>query len=224
MSSPTRSPASGDGRRDGSVPQPPRATLARVIWRTRFVLLLAVAAVLLVAGVFFLLASWLAVLGVWHAVRDAVGGDLDTTSLTVEFLEVVSAMLKAVVFYLVGVGLYSLFIAPLNLAAALDVDTLSDLETKLTSVIILIMAVTFLEHFIRWEEPDQILRVGGGFALVVAALVLFQFYNHRIAEAQKQHPPESQTRAQHELFDQDREERDVVPQDAAPTGDRSDRR
>ena len=206
------------------MPQPPRATLARVIGRTRFVLLLAVAAVLLVAGVFFLLASWLAVLGVWHAVRDAVGGDLDTTSLTVEFLEVVSAMLKAVVFYLVGVGLYSLFIAPLNLAAALDVDTLSDLETKLTSVIILIMAVTFLEHFIRWEEPDQILRVGGGFALVVAALVLFQFYNHRIAEAQKQNPPESQTRAQHELFDQDREERDVVPEDAAPTGDRYDRR
>ena len=44
----------------------------------------------------------------------------------------------------IGVGLYSLFIAPLNLTVSLGVETLSDLESKVLSVVVVIMAVTFL--------------------------------------------------------------------------------
>jgi uncharacterized membrane protein YqhA len=166
-------------------------------------------AVLLLSAAAFLIASIMALGAIWDAIANALNGDLDTTELTVEFLDVVSALLKAVVFYLVGIGLYSLFVAPLNLSAALGVETLSDLETKVTSVVILIMAILFLEHFIRWENPRDTLQFGGAFALVVVALVAFQVYNHIASESQKKQPGPTQAHAQHELHGEDHEAQDV---------------
>lgn len=188
---------------------------ARVIGRTRIVVFVAVAAVLLVAVALFLIGAGLAVAGVWQAARDSVRGEVNSTDLTIDFLEVVSTMLKAVIFYIVGIGLYSLFITPLNLAAALGLETLNDLEEKVISVIIVVMAVTFLEHFIGWDDPDQILRYGGALAIVVGALVAFQWVSHRSSEAQKVAGPEVQVRAQRELFERDHEEREISQDEVA---------
>ncbi len=183
---------------------------------TRYVVVLAVLAVLLVAVSLFLLASWLAVVGVWHAFRDAFAGELDATALTVDFLEVISAMLKAVIFYLVGVGLYSLFIGPLNPTTVLGVETLGDLERKVASIVILILAVTVLEHFIRWEDPADTLRFGATLALVVAALVAFQVVSQRAAQEVRTSGPAAQARAQRELYTEAIEER-TTPADDLPT-------
>ena len=193
----------------------PTAPFARAIGRTRFVVLLAVAAVMLVAMALFVLGAGLALMSVWNAFQAVLGGDLGSTNLSVKFLEIVSVMLKAVVFYIVGVGLYSLFIAPLNLTAALGVETLNDLETKVISVVVVIMAVTFLEHFILWQQPTETLLFGATLALVVAALVLFQFYSHWAKEEQRTHDPDTQVHAQRRLFHQDQEEREVRPDEMA---------
>jgi uncharacterized membrane protein YqhA len=187
----------------------PTGPFAREIGRTRFVVLVAVASVLLIAMALFLLGAWKAATGVWKEVQVVFSGQASTTDLTVEFLEIVSVMLKAVVFYIIGVGLYSLFIAPLNVTAALGVETLNDLEAKIISVIVVIMGVTFLEHFIRWEGPNEIFMFGGTMALVVAALVLFQFQNHWAREEQRKNDPDTQARAQRQLFHLDREQREV---------------
>ena len=133
----------------------PLSPLARTIGRSRFVVMIAVAAVMMVALSLFLLGAILAALSVWDAWKGVFEGRIGSTDLTVEFLEVVSVMLKAVVFYIIGVGLYSLFMAPLNPTVALGVETLNDLESKVISVVIVILAVTFLEHFIRWERPVE---------------------------------------------------------------------
>ena len=190
---------------------------SRAIGRKRFVVLLAVIAVLLVAISLFLLGTIQAVFGVWHAWQGVLGGDLGTTDLTVEFLEIVSVMLKAVVFYIVGVGLYSLFIAPLNLTISLGVETLVDLESKVVSVVVVILGVTFLEHFIQWQEPVATLQFGAAMALVVVALVLFQMYSHRTKEDQKTHNPDVQTRAKRRLFEEDREQQEIEPDEEAGT-------
>ena len=194
---------------------PPEATLAVWVGRTRYVVLLAVAAVLLVAVALFLLGSWVAARGVWHAFRDAAGGDLDTTTVTVEFLEVISTMLKAVVFYLVGVGLYSLFIGPLNLTTVLGVETLAELERKVASIVVLILAVTLLEHFIRWEDPSGTLRFGATLALASGALVAFQLASLRADR--EVHTPDAatQARAARELYTEHREAREVTAEEVA---------
>lgn len=194
---------------------PARAPLSQTLGRTRYIVLLAVIAVMLVAITLFLLGAIQAVLGVWSAWRDGFNSGFATTpenstKLTVQFLELVSLMLKAVVFYIIGVGLYSLFIAPLNVTVALGVETLSDLESKVVSVVIVIMGITFLEHFIAWEEPLQTLQFGGAFALVVGSLVLFQLYSHQTKEDQKEHNPDEQKRAQQALVQDGDEEHTIT--------------
>lgn len=189
------------------------APLGRVIGRSRYVVLVAVVAVLLVAVSLFLLGAVLAFKEVWHAWAALFHGRLNSTDLTVNFLEVVSMMLKAVVFFIVGIGFYSLFIAPLNVAVALDVRTLHDLESKVVSVVVVILAVTFLEHFILWEKPLETLQHGAAMALVVAALVVFQLYSHRAKEDQQADAAGTHERAQRDLFRDDREEQEVRPAD-----------
>ncbi len=93
--------------------------------RTRFVVLIAVAAVMLIALSLFLLGTVEAFRSIWNAWDKMFSGKLNAAYLTVEFLEVVTVMMKAVVFYLIGVGLFSLFISPLNVTVALGVLTLS---------------------------------------------------------------------------------------------------
>ena len=193
----------------------PTVHLARWVGRTRYVILLAVLAVLLVAVALFVLASWLAVVGVWHAFQEATAGNLQSTRVTVEFLEVISALLKAVIFYIVGVGLYSLFIGPLNLTTALGVETLADLERKVVSIVILILAVTLLEHFILWEEPADTLRFGITLALVVSALVAFQVVSLRADRDVYTAGPAAQARAQHDLYSEQREERAITANEVA---------
>ncbi len=126
-------------------------------------------------------------------------------------------MLKAVVFYIVGVGLYSLFITPLNLTVSLGVETLVDLESKVVSVVVVILGVTFLEHFIQWQDPVATLQFGAAMALVIVALVLFQMYSHRTKEDQKTHNPDVQTRAKRRLFEEDREQQEIELDEVAGT-------
>ncbi len=47
------------------------------------------------------------------------------------------------------------------------------LETKVISVVVVIQAVTFLQHFIRREDPLATLQFGAAFALVSGARGLF---------------------------------------------------
>jgi len=144
-----------------------REWFSELIGRTRFIVIIAVIAVLLVAFSLFLQGTLIALSTVYETWRDmfAHGIQSEANTLTVEFSQVVGTMLKAVVFYLIGVGLYSLFIRPLNLTSALGVESLSDLEQKVVSVIIVILGVTFLEHFIRWEKPLETLYFAGALAL-----------------------------------------------------------
>jgi uncharacterized membrane protein YqhA len=189
----------------------PIAPLAGLIGRTRFVVLLAVVSVIMVSIALFIVGSGMAVQGVWHALVAVARGDLAATSITVNLLEVVSVLLKAVVFYLIGVGFYSLFIAPLNLTAALGIRSFNDLEIKVVSVVVVILSVTYLEHFIRWEQAVETLLFGVSLAVVVAALVLFQMHSHRAAREDEHTDAPMRVRAQRELFHADHEEREVEP-------------
>lgn len=193
-----------------------REWFSDMIGRTRFVVLIAVIAVLLVAFSLFLQGTILALQTIYVTWRDLLQAGLtgegeSTGALAVQFLEVVSTMLKAVVFYIIGVGLYSLFIKPLNLTSALGVESLSDLEQKVVSVVIVILGVTFLEHFIRWREPLETLYFAGSLALAGGALVFFQRVHSGQGSDLQQ--PEAKLRARRELFEHDTEQRHIDEQE-----------
>lgn len=191
----------------------PTAPLAELIGKTRFIVLVAVVSVILVSVALFIMGAGLAVQGIWHAVTSLMRGEEAATRITVDLLEVVSVMLKAVVFYLIGVGFYSLFIAPLNLTAALGIRSFNDLEIKVVSVVVVIMAVTYLEHFIRWDQAVETLLYGLSLGIVVAALVFFQMHSHRAAREDEHENARSRFQAQRELFHEDHAEREVRPEE-----------
>jgi uncharacterized membrane protein YqhA len=178
--------------------------------RTRFVVLIAVAAVMLIALSLFLLGTVEAFRSIWNAWDKMFSGKLNAAYLTVEFLEVVTVMMKAVVFYLIGVGLFSLFISPLNVTVALGVLTLSDLEEKIINVIVVILSVTFLQHFILWVDPLQTMYNAASLAMVVIALMLFQHFRQRVREDQKKESPNIQAKAQKEMFEKDEEKHHIT--------------
>lgn len=200
-----RRPESSPGSR-------PATPFTRIIGQSRFIVLLAVVSVLLVAAALFLIGVVQALTGIANAAAAVSDLEFNAANLTIVFLEIVSTMLKAVVFYIIGVGLYSLFIAPLNLTVSLGIETLNDLEDKIVSVVIVILGVTFLEHFVRWEEPLETLQFGGALAVVVAALVFFQQHSHQAKEAQQTKSPDVTARAKKELFEED-SERHAISQD-----------
>lgn len=192
----------------------PFARFGRLIGRSRYVVLLAVVAVMLVSASLFVLGAIGACKSIymsWSALF--AEGDAGSTEQVVQSLSIIGVMLRAVVFYLIGVGLYSLFIAPLNLTVALGVESLSDLETKVISVVIVILAISFLQQFIRWERPIELMQTGLTMAAVIAALVLFQFNSRRATEFSKKNQPDVQKRAQAEMFQEDKEAREITHED-----------
>jgi uncharacterized membrane protein YqhA len=202
-------------------------TVARLIGRSRLIVLVAVFAVLLAAFSLFLLGAYLALQNVYFGWTGVVSGVVKSTDLTVRFLEIVTVMLKAVFFYLIGVGLFSLFISPLNLTVALGVETLNDLETKVISVVIVIMGVHFLEHFIQWQDPFATLQHAASLGIVVAALVFFKAFAAREAIETKRHRAEAVAQAKVEMFEHAHEKQDVqqaaADEESLPHSDRPQR-
>lgn len=194
------------------------SSIGRSLGRTRFVVLIAVAAVMLIALSLFIMGTVEALAAIWSAWKRMFHGKLHAADLTVEFLEIVTVMMKAVVFYLIGVGLFSLFITPLNVTVALGVRTLSDLEEKIINVIVVILSITFLQHFIEWTNPLETMYYGAALAMVVIALMLFQHFRNQTKELQNKESPNIQAKAQKEMFEEDEEKHHVTDEELNEEG------
>ncbi len=196
--------------------------IGAIIGRSRYVVVIAVIAVMLLSVSLFLLGTISAVQSVIRAWRELfLQGNTGGTELVVETLAVIGVMLRAVVFYIIGVGLYSLFIKPLNLTTALGVETLADLEAKVISVVVVILAVRFLQEFVQWRQPVELAYFGVTMAVVIAALVLFQYNGRRGKEFSKTNSPDVVKRAQKEMFQEDKEQREVLPDEVTKPADQA---
>jgi len=96
--------------------------------------------------------------------------------LSVAFIGLMDTFLIASVLYIFAVGLYELFIGDLALPEWLIIHTLDDLKSKVSSVIILVMAITFVEHLTEWHNATDTLFFGLSVAVVAAALIAYNRY------------------------------------------------
>ena len=193
-----------------SEPNPSFKLLDFLLGRSRYLVFVAVLSVMLTAFSLFLIGAVQAIRALYRSWSDVANGIFSAHGISMSRdLNIVSTMLEAVVFYLVGVGLYSLFISPLNVAVALGIESLTDLESKILSVIIVIMGSTFLQHFVRWKDPEGTLEFGGALAIVVVSLVSLQWLGHRVTEMQKSSSLKTQIRAQQEMFHELTEQHEV---------------
>ena len=204
--------------KQGNDHSPSFNALNLILGRSRYLVFVAVLAVMMTAFSLFLIGAIQAVDALYAAWSRVLHGEFSPHGISMSLnLNIVSTMLEAVVFYLVGVGLYSLFISPLNVAVALGIESLTDLESKVLSVIVVIMGATFLQHFVLWRDPIETLEFGGSMAMVVVSLVTLQWLGHRATEIQKSYSLRTQNRAQHEMFHESTEQHEVKSDESSDT-------
>jgi len=156
--------------RDAPHDAPPAGPIARVLSRSRLLVLFAVATSLVLSAVTF---AWGAVKA-WNftvGLFEDRGWDRDVT--VVSLLEAIDVILLGTVLLIFAVGLYELFVAPIELPDWLVIDSLNDLKAKLSDVIVLLLAIKFVEKLLLAKEAVDVLYYGVGIALVIGALVAF---------------------------------------------------
>lgn len=96
--------------------------------------------------------------------------------LATSLIDLMHLFLIAAALFIFSVGMYELFIKEIKLPEWLVIHNLQDLNAKLSSVIILVMAVKFLEHLVEWKDPKGIMYIGIAVAAVSAALIGFSYF------------------------------------------------
>ena len=94
----------------------------------------------------------------------------------IELIELMDIFLIATVLFIFSLGMYELFIDSVNLPEWLIIRNLHDLKVKLSSVIILVMGITFLKHLVEWEDPQGTFFFGLAIAVVTVSLIAFGYF------------------------------------------------
>ncbi len=94
----------------------------------------------------------------------------------IALLELMDIFLIATVLFIFSMGMYELFIGSISLPEWLIIGNLHDLKVKLSSVIILVMGIMFLEHLVEWKDPLGTLLFGIAVTVVAAILIAFSYF------------------------------------------------
>ncbi len=148
--------------------------LGQALVRSRFFILVGVASSFIAFLVLLVYAAVYAVLTIHHVIVNPGLSAKELKTLAFALIESVDASLLSTVFYIVALGLYSLFIDDtLVLPPWLSVHNLDDLKGKLVSVVIVVLGVLFLGSAIAWDGQLSLFPLGGAIAVVIAALTYF---------------------------------------------------
>lgn len=97
----------------------------------------------------------------------------DDSLATLYLLQVVDTFLIGTVLLIFSIGLYDLFIHELVLPDWLLIDDLSKLKAKLSDVIVLFLAIKFLEKLLQSKNALDTLFLALAVAIVAAVLIAF---------------------------------------------------
>ena len=144
--------------------------MKRVIEHSRYLNILIVI-LLLITFVFALIWAGARAVTTWVGI---VSGATQGTAISLQIIEVMDAFLVAIVLYLLATGIYELFIGDLTLPDWMEVHSLNELESKLTSMIFLVIVVRFLEVlFQEGRSSMDTLWLALATAVIGAVLIAF---------------------------------------------------
>lgn len=144
----------------------------RLLGPTRYVVLLGVIASLLIAVALFLAIVVRAALLVGNVMAH-IGDEKAVKAFAIGGIELADLCLIATAFYIIGVGLYELFIGEVRLPDWLVISSLDDLKSKLISLIVVVLGVSFLAQAATWDGTTNLLPFGLALAVVMVALSVF---------------------------------------------------
>ena len=148
--------------------------MQKLLSSSRYLVLIAVAGAFLAALTLLVYGG----ISVFQLITDAVmHAEISSKTgktLVLGFIESIDLFLLGTVFFIISLGLYELFIDDtIALPAWLVIHTLDDLKNKLIGVIVVVMAVVFLGHVVKWHGEQELIWLGGAIALVTASLTWF---------------------------------------------------
>lgn len=149
--------------------------VAKIIEHARYIALI---------GVIALLITSLAAFG-WGALKAMKAIQLILTSggeaadIPLALIEVVDGFLIATALFVFAVSLHQLFIGASNLPEWMCARNLAELKTKLSSVIVLVIVVKFMEHLLEWSDPAGTLQYAVAVAVVSATLIALAYFGKK---------------------------------------------
>ncbi|HUY51529.1 MAG TPA: YqhA family protein [Streptosporangiaceae bacterium] len=114
-----------------------------------------------------------------HFVADIAGHPFAAHNLRL-FLTEIDLFLIGATLLIAAFGLYELFVAKIDPASSrwplpvwLEMNDLNDLKARVISMIILIIAVSFVDVLLEFGKALEILYLGAGVAIVIGALTVY---------------------------------------------------
>ena len=146
----------------------------RLLSASRFMIVLAVIGAILAAATILIYGFVETLQLIAATVQSGEVSRTGAKALALELIEIVDLFLLGTVSFIIGVGLYALFIDPnIRLPAWLEIRTLDDLKQKLIGVVVVVLGVLFLGQVVTWDGERDLLGYGAAIALVIAAPTYF---------------------------------------------------
>jgi uncharacterized membrane protein YqhA len=145
-----------------------------IIDKSKYLSLLAVITLLLTFALSLFWGIFQAVKA-WGQIILSVGQD---PGIILSILKLLDTFLVAIVPYILAASIYKLFVNDVELPTKLVARSLPELKSKLSSVIVLVMAVHFVE--VMFEEGLTALEklwLAMGISLVAFVLIAFSYFN-----------------------------------------------
>jgi uncharacterized membrane protein YqhA len=136
---------------------------------------------LAVIGVVALLVSALAAFG-WGVAKTVEAIVLITISLghasgiTIALVEIMDSFLIATTLLVFSLGIYELVVGDLPLPDWMQIHNLHDLKSKLGGLLVLVMAVKFLERLAEWKNGMETLFFALAIGVVATVLIAFSAF------------------------------------------------
>ncbi|MDO9301956.1 MAG: YqhA family protein [Anaerolineales bacterium] len=146
-----------------------------ILERSKYLALIGVIALLFAAAAAFIWGT-LKTVDTISLVLSSMGRD---KAITVELIEIVDSFLVATAVLIFATSLYELFIDKLDLPEWMLAHDLYELKTKLGSMIVLVMAVKFLEKLLDVKDANALLQIGIATALMSAVLIAFGYFGKK---------------------------------------------
>lgn len=101
------------------------------------------------------------------------------SAITIQLIELLDSFLIATAILIFAASLYELFIGKLDMPDWMLAHDLYELKAKLSSMIVLVMAVKFLQKLLEVKDTQDLLRTGIATAIVSAVLIAFGYFGKK---------------------------------------------
>ena len=148
--------------------------IKKIAAATRYMMYLPVIGSFLAATTLMIYGLLEVVLSILGILQTATFESKEAKTLALSFIETMDLFLIGAACYIIGLGLYELFIKDdLPLPDWLQIHHLDDLKDKLIKVIIVVLGVLFLSKAANWDGTTNLLPIGLAIAAVIVALTYF---------------------------------------------------